>query len=69
MKTFIFTRKVIEIEKLVVDAETEEEARKIIENNGDYDCIDTDDDEIIPDTLTLIKVYDDDDDDLKSIDF
>lgn len=56
MKIFIFTRRRIEVEKLIVDAETEEEARKIIEDEGDYDCIDTDDEEVIPNTLTLINV-------------
>lgn len=56
MKIFMFTRRRIEVEKLIVDAETEEEARKIIENEGDYDCIDTDDEEVIPNTLTLINV-------------
>lgn len=56
MKIFMFTRRRIEVEKLIVDAETEEEARKIIEDEGDYDCIDTDDEEVIPNTLTLINV-------------
>ncbi len=56
MKTFIFTRKRIELEWLVVDAQTEKEARKIIENNGDYECFDSEDLEVLPNTLTLDSI-------------